>query len=218
MLQIKLKIKLMEKSNNTQYLIYIDILSIFKIAKDIQWLTIRQDSLYRILYLSSVLYAFRHDKSKNPFSIYRFIVDTTGPYDANISKAITFLIKDEYIERAGGEDIYKLGNNSASNVFDFHLEEERIDWIKQIIYILGIYGENKIYEFIFRDPQYQTTIKSNTQQGLNTETDNETTKTLVLFKEAFEESLGDSIQDISSQTYLELYFEYIFSKILKRED
>ncbi|SEP06515.1 hypothetical protein [Flavobacterium sp. fv08] len=207
----------MEK-NNTQYLIYIDILSIFKIAKDIQWLTIRQDSIYRILYLSSVLYDFRHKNTENPFSIYRFIIDVTGPYDSNISKAITFLLKDDYIERAEGEDVFQVGRNLPSNVFEFHLEEERIDWIKQIIYLLGIYGENKIYEFIFRDPQYQTTIKSNTAQGLNTDANNETTKTLELFKSAFEESLGSSINDISSQTYLELYFEYVFSKILKREE
>ena len=77
---------------------------------------------------------------------------------------------------------------------------------------------HKIYEFIFRDPEYQTTIKSNTQQGLNTDLNNETVKTLKSFQEAFEETLTEQKEKLSSQTYLELYFEYVFSKILKRED
>jgi len=39
-----------------------------------------------------------------------------------------------------------------------------------------------------------------------------------MFKSAFEESLGNDKNKINSQTYLELYFEYVFGKILKRED
>lgn len=206
------------KEMGDQYLIYTDILAIFKLASDIQWKEVRQNSVYRILYLSSVLYSFRHPNNRNPFSIYKFTVDTTGPYDSNISKAFDFLIKDEYIKRTTGDDVLAIGMNSSNDVFKIEVGQERYEWIKQIMFILGIYGENKIYDFIFRDPQYQTTIKSNTQQVLNTDLNNETIKTLKSFQEAFEETLIEKKEKLSSQTYLELYFEYVFSKILKRED
>jgi hypothetical protein len=206
------------KDKGDQYLIYTDILAIFKLASDIQWKEVRQNSVYRILYLSSVLYSFRHPEKSSPFSIYKFTVDTTGPYDSNISKAFDFLIKDEYIKRTTGDDVLAIGNNSSNDVFKIEIGQERYEWLKQVMYILGIYGENKIYDFIFRDPQYQTTIKSNTQQGLNTDSNNETIKILKSFQEAFEETLKDQKEKLSSQTYLELYFEYVFSKILKRED
>lgn len=211
----------MEKEINDkrdQYLIYTDILAIFKLASDIQWKEVRQNSIYRILYLSSVLYSFRYPNKNNPFSFYKFSVDPTGPYDSNISSALDFLIKDEYITRTTGDDIFELGINSSENVFKIDIGQERYEWLKQVMYILGIYGENKIYEFIFRDPEYQTIIKSNTQQGLNTDLNNETVKTLNSFQEAFEETLTAQKEKLSSQTYLELYFEYVFSKILKRED
>lgn len=206
------------KDKGDQYLIYTDILAIFKLASDIQWVEVRQNSVYRIVYLSSVLYSFRYPEKNNPFSIYKFTVDTSGPYDSNISKAFDFLIKDEYIQRTTGDDVFAIGKNSGNDVFKIEVGQERYEWIKQVMYILGIYGENKIYDFIFRDPQYQTTIKSNTQQGLNTDADNETIKTLISFQAAFEETLTKDKEKLSSQTYLELYFEYIFSKILKRVD
>ena len=211
----------MEKETNDkhdQYIIYTDILAIFKLASDIQWKEVRQNSIYRILYLSSVLYSFRYPDKDNPFSIYKFSVDPTGPYDSNISGALDFLIKDEYITRTSGDDVFGLGKNSSDDVFKIDIGQERFEWLKQVMYILGIYGENKIYEFIFRDPEYQTTIKSNTQQGLNTDLNNETVKTLKSFQEAFEETLTEQKEKLSSQTYLELYFEYVFGKILKRED
>lgn len=207
-----------KKDKGDQYLIYTDILAIFKLASDIQWLEVRQNSIYRILYLSSVLYSFRYPKKKNPFNIYNFSVDKSGPYNQNISSALDFLIKDEYIKRTSGEDVFGLGINSSDDVFKIEIGQERYEWLKQIMYILGIYGENKIYEIIFRDPEYQTIIKSNTQKGLSTDIDNETIKTLKNFQEAFEETLTEKKDKISSQTYLELYFEYVFSRILKRED
>jgi hypothetical protein len=206
------------KDKGDQYLIYTDILAIFVLASDIQWKEVRQNSIYRILYLSSVLYSFRHPDKYNPFNIYKFTVDTTGPYDSNISRALDFLIKDEYLQRTSGDDVLAIGTNPSNDVFKIEVGKERYEWIKQVMFILGIYGENKIYDFIFRDPQYQTTIKSNTQQGLNTDANNETIKTLMSFQSAFEETLTKEKEKLSSQTYLELYFEYVFSKILKRED
>lgn len=211
----------MEKENKDkreQYLVYADILAIFKFANDIQWKDIRLYSIHRILYFSSVLYSFTYPDKDNPFSNYRFSVDTAGPYNENISSAIMFLVKDDFIKRTTGDDIFALGNNPNNDIIKIESTKERYNWIKQIIFILGIYGENKIYDFIFRDPEYQTTIKSNTQQGLNTDLNNETIKILKSFQGAFEETLTEKKGKISSQTYLELYFEYVFSKILKREE
>ena len=110
-------------------------------------------------------------------------------------------------------------NLMFSNITIFkYFETERIDWIKQVLYILAIYGENKIYEFIFRDPEYQNNLKSNTNKSLNINSNNETIDTLKRFEKAFKDSFSGEIQNITSQRYLELYFEYVFGKILKRED
>jgi hypothetical protein len=211
----------MEKENKDkidQYLIYTDILAIFKLGLEIQWKEVRENSVYRILYLSSVLYSFRYPSKNNPFNIYKFTVDRSGPYDSNISSALVFLIKDDYLRRTTGDDVLACGKTRSEDVFKIEIGQERYEWLRQVMYILGIYGENKIYDFIFRDPQYQKTIKSNTQQGLNTDMNNETIKTLKSFQQAFEETLGKKKETLSSQTYLELYFEYVFSRILKRKD
>ena len=151
------------KNLNDKYLIYSDIISIFKIATEIQWKEVRQNSVFRILYLSTVLYSFIHTEKINPFNVYKFTIDITGPYDSNISDAMDFLIKDDYITRIIGDDILALGSNIIDNKsFNITIGVERYNWIKLVMYILGIYGEHKIYDFIFRDPQYQTTIKENT--------------------------------------------------------
>lgn len=208
----------MEKKNN-KFLIYIDIISIFKTAYEVQWHTLRENSIYRILYFSSVFHSFIfNEDEENPFSIYNFSLNSQGPYDSNVADAINFLVKDEYIVRTEGDDTFSLGTNQANRLEEFDVEKERSEWIKVIIHILGLYGENKIYEFIFRDPEYQIAIKSNTNQTLNTNLGNSSVETLNKFKSAFEESLGDNKNKINSQTYLELYFEYVFGKILKRED
>lgn len=77
----------MERNINdkqTQYLINADILAIMKYTSEINWDSVRQNSIFRILYLSSVLYSFIHLESNNPFKIYRFSIDKTGPYDSSL--------------------------------------------------------------------------------------------------------------------------------------
>jgi hypothetical protein len=206
------------KDKFNQYLINTDILALFRYGADLQWNEIRQNSVYRILYLTSVLYSFRYPEKDNPFSIYKFSVDQTGPYNSNISNAIAFLTKDDYLKRTSGDDMLSLGSSSSEEILKSDINSDRVEWIKNVMYILGIYGENKIYEFIFRDPEYQTTIMANSQQGLDIGKENETIKTLRSFQTAFEETLAGQQNRISTQSYLELYFEYIFSKILKREE
>lgn len=203
-----------------QYHINADIIELFQSAATVSWYEIRDNSIHRILYLASILFSFRTNSNDHlsPFNDYRFNVGANGPYDSNIEKSISFLFKDDYLIRAQGDDTYILDRTiSPSSVKKFPDFEERAEWIKIVVYILNIYTENRIYDFIFRDPQYQLAIKSNTQQGLNTNASNETIKTLNLFKLEFEAAVSEDPVSLSNQQYLELYFEYVFSKILKRE-
>ncbi|WES96508.1 hypothetical protein P2W68_16875 [Chryseobacterium arthrosphaerae] len=205
------------ENKDLRYLINVDILSIFEFGRTIEWNTIRENSIYRILYLSSVFYSFRYPENSNPFNMYNFSVNINGPFDSNVSTSINFLLKDDYIVRAEGNDVFRLGSNKIDDSFNADFSSERRDWIKQITYILGIYGENKIYEFIFRDPEYQDNLKSNTQKSLNITEDNKSIETLKQFEKAFRDSLGEEVRNLVPQRYLELYFEYVFGKILKRE-
>lgn len=201
-----------------RFIIIADILLIFQFASEINWKEIRQASISRILYISSVLFSFRSPDRTNPFDNYKFAVDNSGPYDLEINHALDFLVKDEYLKRTSGEDVYQLDQNVIKDLGKKEINKERAEWIRQVIYILGQYGEGKIYDFIFRDPQYQLTIKSNTLQKVNTNPDNETIHILKQFQQAFEEEVTKNQLNLKPQRYLELYFEYVFSKILKRED
>lgn len=203
-------------SKRNQYLINTDIMAIFRLSSIIQWDELRQNSIYRILYLATVLYSFRHPEKENPFNIYRFAIDTSLPYDSNIATSIDYLLKDDFLQRAKGDDILILGKSANDELFKVDIAKERYEWLKQVMYILGLYGEDKIYDFIFRDPQYQTTIKSNTQQSIPIIPNNETVKTLKSFQKAFEDTLKD-VSKITKEEYLELYFEYVFSKVIKRK-
>lgn len=212
----------MQSSNNTlkKYRINADVLCLFQAAKSIGWHAVRESSIHRILYLSSVLYAFRSEQtdSDNPFGIYRFSIDKTGPYDSDISRSLEFLYKDEYLERPQHDDTYVIGNNvQPGNARHHSADSSREEWIQIVVHILGIYSENRIYDFVFRDPEYQRVLKTNTQQGLDTDSDNQTATTLRSFKEEFEAALPGEVDSFSNQQYIELYFEYIFSKILKRD-
>ena len=131
---------------------------------------------------------------------------------------IAFLAKDEYLERSPANDGFlSLGGNREDLQSREGLRLDRTSWLKVIVSILNIYGENKIYDFVFRDKEYQETLQSGKSEGIDTSPENATLKFLEGFKEAFEESLGKSDKEIAKGKYIELYFEYVFSQILKRE-
>ena len=82
---------------------------------------------------------------------------------------------------------------------------------------MGLYGESKIFGFTINDPLYKECIETNIQKILDTSSlENKTVKVLNDFKSAFEDTLDD-VSNISREEYLELYFEYIFSKIITRK-
>lgn len=89
------------------------------------------------------------------------------------------------------------------------------DWLEVLFYIIGIYGEGRLYEFIIRDPEYVEHLHTNNLKELNTDRNNKSIMVLNEFKSAFEISLGTKSGQIDDKEYLELYFEYIFGKVIK---
>ncbi|MCL5066806.1 MAG: hypothetical protein M1368_00440 [Thaumarchaeota archaeon] len=209
----------MQKSINSDTVANLngDIISLVELAKSIGWEGVRKLSIYRILYLSSVLYSFKYPSVKNPFlEHYHFSVVATGPYSDDVKNSITFLEANEYIDKRDG-DFYVLGKNPLPNLSQLPDHDIKKQWIKIILLILGVYGEGKVYEFVIRDPQYQDNIMRNLVTELDVSADNQSTKTLNQFKSSFEETLGSKASKIDSKEYLELYFDYVFSKVLKGE-
>lgn len=193
-----------------------DILSLANITSKIGWDSIRENSVFRILYLATVLYSFMHPDKQNPFSkVYHFDIDVTGPYSEEIKKSLVFLESNDYLTRY--ENKFKVNFDRSVNLASIETEREKEDWFKIIIHLLGLYGESKIYDFVIRDPQYQDYLERNVPKELNTTEDNETIKLLTRFRKSFEKALGDKANIIDDKEYLKLYFEYVFSKILKGE-
>jgi|GEM_PF-540209 len=194
-----------------------DIVTLIDLALSIGWEGVREPSISRILYLAGVLYSFMYSDKRNPFSEhYHFSVEPTGPYSNDVKSSITFLDSNEYISRIK-ENIYALGTNPLPHISTLPDHEIKKQWMKTILYILGTYGEGKIYEFVIRDPQYQDNMERNLISEINIGPDNESLRTLNQFKSSFEESLGTKAKQIDANKYLELYFEYVFSKVLKGE-
>lgn len=189
-----------------------DIIGLMQLIKNIGWSSMREQSIHRTFYLSKVLYTFAHEKENNIFNEYHFSVSISGPYSILLNRSILDLrVKEILIEDYEGN--ISFGNASFQTSDDIN----KINWLKTVIYILGLYGENKIFSFTINDPLYKEAVETNSQKELDTSPENKTAKVLNEFKSAFEETL-DNVSNISKEEYLELYFEYIFSKIIIREE
>ena len=95
------------------------------------------------------------------------------------------------------------------------LNQEKVEWLRTVMYMLGKYGEKRLFGFIVNDPSYENASQTNNIDGIDTlSPDSETLKVLKDFKVAFEQSLDDT-SSISDEKYIELYFEYVFSEIIK---
>lgn len=201
-----------------KYQIATDILLLLKLSSEIGWNGLLEVSIIRILYLCSVLYTFKYPKCSNPFSEeYEFTVELRGPHCDLISDTLFFLETNTYIIKENNKKKYMLNYKKIPNIEKMPNYIEKKEWIEIIIYILGVYGEEKIYEFIFRDPEYQNNLHRNEKLPINVKKDNKTIIVLNEFKEAFEKTLATESIKLDDKRYLELYFEYVFSKILKGE-
>lgn len=183
-----------------------DILFIAHNVKHIGWVTIKEQSIQRIIYLSKVLYSFTHD-DENIFDYYHFSITLHGPYSVLIRNSIINLKSNRFFN-------LNEGSLQAIRESPTGLESTKENWLKSIILILGKYGENRIFGFTINDPLYKEAVDTNSQRELDTSSpENTTIKVLNDFKTAFEETLSTTEQ-ISPEEYLDLYFEYVFSQII----
>lgn len=189
----------------------VDLMTIIAHTKKMGWDSVGSNSLQRIMYLMKVLYAFNHE-DENVFGLYHFNVSVFGPYSELINNSLTFLLATQ---RLTGEREGDVRLNSDDGVDA--MSDEKIKWIDTVLLILGKYGESKIFSFIVNDPLYDQSVKSNSDSEIDINPENYTLRVLNDFKSAFEETLEDT-SSISKEEYISLYFDYLFGKIIKRED
>ena len=187
----------------------IDIMTIAAHARKIGWETISVSTLQRFIYLLKVLYSFINSSEKNLFNQYHFNVTTFGPYSELIYRSVVFLLSTRRIEGDMDGDVKIISKDGVDE-----MDTERINWIDSILLILSKYGENKIFGFIVNDPLYDVSVKSNLPSEIQVTSENETLLVLNDFKKAFEDTLPDTTT-ISKKEYISLYFDYIFSQIIK---
>lgn len=192
-----------------------DVYKLISKLAAIGWSSIRESSINRIIYLSAVLYSFRYPDEVNIFKDdYQFSVTVSGPEDAEIEKALINLESNEVIEHTASGYVL---NSNKKNFFETTQVKRKEEWFDDVAYIIGIYGEDKIFDFIYRDPEYRKSLDGNSIYNLNLEEDNATVEFLNSFKEAFEKKIIDKKNKLENKKYLELYFEYVFGKILRGE-
>lgn len=187
----------------------IDIMTIAAHASKIGWETISVSTLQRFIYLLKVLYSFINSSDQNLFNQYHFNVTTFGPYSELIYRSVVFLISTRRLEGDMDGDVRIISKDGVDE-----MDTERINWIDSILLILSKYGENKIFGFIVNDPLYDISVKSNLPSEIQVTSENETLLVLNDFKKAFEDTLPDTTS-ISKEEYINLYFDYIFSQIIK---
>lgn len=191
-----------------------DIYCLLCVLKELGWESLRKTSINRLIYLSSVLYSFINNKSENIFAKnYQFTITLSGPEDAEIEKALIHLESNDLVQHI--DKGYTVIENTNSLISDDY--EKKKAWFKDIAYIISIYGEDKIYDFIFRDPEYRESLLGNSVYNLNIDKNNATVKFLNTFKLEFEKVLNDKSIILDNRKYMELYFEYVFGKILRGE-
>lgn len=193
-----------------------DIISCFIAAKSIGWDGMSELSLNRIIYFAAVLFKFRFSEKKNIFEDdYEFSITLRGPEAPIIKNAITHLQTNFIISSRNSEYFLDIEDEAFTKNLPYY--EEKKSWIEDIVYLMGVYGEEKLYDFIFRDPEYKANLKSKSSKLLDLSEDNYTIKYLNMFKKDFESSISQQSPKLANKQYLELYFEYVFSKILKGE-
>lgn len=190
-----------------------DIITLLKLADDIGWESMNELNVYRLLYLSSVLYSFRFPGERNPFeNNYHFVISYKGPYEENIQGSLLFLQTRDYITINEEKEVF-LNNDQLEN--DFNSDEAKTLWLERIVQLMAIQGIDKVYEFVIRDPEYHKNAQINPIKEIDLSTNSETVKFLNEFKNDFEKALGKDALQIDHGEYLQLYFEYVFSKIVK---
>lgn len=186
-----------------------DIMAISYFGKEIGWECIAGLSFHRILYLAKVLYVFRHSSSEALFSNYHFTAIINGPYSEQVNNSLAFLSSSEKLLEK--EDMFTF--NSDKSLLE-NFPAQKLIWLRFVLLLLGKYGEDKIFGFIINDPSYDNAVKTNRNVELDVSSESLTIKVLNKFRSSFEETLDKNVT-LSDEQYIDLYFEYLFGKIIK---
>lgn len=185
-----------------------DVLSVSYYAREMGWKSIVKPSFQRVLYLSKVLFAFRHSGEEPLFSYLHFSAYMDGPYSELINNSIIALLSrgdisdnDGVISFVKGEDLLEM------------VDKNKREWIRSVLLLLGKYGEERIFSFVINDPTFDDAIKSNSKKELDLSIEGETVKKLQSFKQAFENTLNVDTS-IDDKKYIDLYFDYVFGQII----
>ncbi|WP_312906385.1 hypothetical protein [Sphingobacterium multivorum] len=207
----------MDKNLKELYQTNDDIISILNTGLKIGWDKIKSQSIYRIIYLSKVLYSFVNDTEPNIMDLYHFTSNLGGPVSSIITKSLIDLESREYTTSEDSGIKLNISGSVLNNILESSVDTAKMlrqEWFDTIILLLGKYGENKVFSFTINDPLYMENIESNSPKEISFEdSENKTLNVLLSFKEAFEETIDDTSQ-ISKSEYLELYFDYVFSRII----
>lgn len=208
----------MDKDLKELYQTNDDIVFILNTGLKIGWEEMKSQSINRIIYLSKVLYSFVNESEPNIMEYYHFTSNLAGPISSIINSSLVYLESQEFTTSENSGIRLNIKGDTLENILDplvDNAKQKRQEWYKTIILLLGKYGENKVFSFTINDPLYIENIESNSPKEITFEdNENKTLKVLNSFKEAFEKSIKDT-SSISKEEYLELYFDYIFSQIIK---
>lgn len=208
----------MDKEIKELYQTNDDIVFILSTGLKIGWEEIKSQSINRIVYLSKVLYSFVNYTEPNIMDYYHFTSNFAGPVSAVINRSLVDLESREFTISSNSGIKLNIIGQTLNNILDSSLDNEkreRQEWYKTILLLLGKYGENKVFSFTINDPLYIENVESNSQKEiLFDDSENKTFEVLKSFQKAFEETIPDT-SNISKEEYLELYFDYIFSQIIK---
>lgn len=208
----------MDKDIKELYRTNDDIVFILNTGLKIGWEEVKAQSINRIIYLSKVLYSFANDAEPNIMDYYHFTSNLAGPVSAAINKSLTDLESREFTISENSGIKLNIAGQTLDNILDSSLDSEKKkkqEWYKTIILLLGKYGENKVFSFTINDPLYSENLTSNSPKEISfDDSENKTLEVLNSFKEVFEKSIKDT-SSIGKEEYLELYFDYVFSQIIK---
>lgn len=195
-----------------------DIIFLLHIGNRIGWREIKPQSMNRIIYLSKVLYSFIYETEPNILDYYHFTSTNAGPVSSIVNRALIYLQSGEFIVSNDNglqlevslDKVEKINDNTFDSI-----KAGKQEWFKAIMLLLGKFGENKVFSFVINDPLYKDNINSNSPKEITFDiSENKTLKVLKNFKKSFEDSLGDTSM-ISKQEYLALYFDFVFSQIIR---
>lgn len=210
---------------NNESIKKLDLLLVLESAKKIGIKSLRENSIHRIMYFC---YIFDYlNKEKVFHYLYDFHIDIEGTYCIEIHKLLIDLRSNEkifMIENKSNIETFEIDMITSKEIKKLYQTTDseyynKYKWIDTVIKILGLYGEERLFDFIYRDPIINESISTNQTKTIDRDTNTLTKDYLNSFKSEFEQYLKDENIEVilDNNKYLEAYFEYIFSQIMRGE-